>query len=248
MKFYAIIPARSGSKGVPGKNIKELNGQPLINYSIQAGLKSKYINEVYVSTDSKEYQDISISYGAKAPFLRPAEISRDLSTDFELMVHFLNWLKENDLEVPDFIVHLRPTTPLRSVRVIDSAIEYFLETKSTGTSLRSVHKMSESAYKTFQVSDENYLVSTFKNDPNLEASNRARQSFPDTFMGNGYIDILKTDLILNREMIHGDRVLSFETDPVVEVDCLFDFSILEAMVKNDDTACVELFGENYGRL
>merc|ERR1719188_1647239 len=109
-RIYAMIPARSGSKGVKGKNVKDFCGKPLMSWAIENGLRSKFITRTFVSTDSTEYQRIAIRHGAEAPFLRPAEISHDTATDFQLMQHFLKWMKENEPadRQPSLLVQLRP--------------------------------------------------------------------------------------------------------------------------------------------
>ena len=108
----AIIPARSGSKGVPGKNIAILGGHPLIAFSIVAA-KLAGIERVLVSTDSEEYARMAKQYGAETPFLRPAEISSDQSTDFEFMRHAMDWMVDKENLAPEYWLHLRPTTPFR---------------------------------------------------------------------------------------------------------------------------------------
>ena len=111
-EVVALIPARAGSKGVPGKNIRLLGGYSLLAWSIAASLKTKSIDRVIVSTDSEEYATLARELGADVPFLRPAELSGDRSTDYDFVLHSLNWLRENSSE-PDYIVHIRPTTPFR---------------------------------------------------------------------------------------------------------------------------------------
>ena len=120
--IIAIIPARSGSKSITDKNIKLLSGHPLIAYSIAAAKLSKKIERVIVSTDSKEYADIAKQYGAETPFIRPDEYSTDVSKDKDFLVHAMNWFKESESCSPEYWVHLRPTTPLRTVKVVDNAI------------------------------------------------------------------------------------------------------------------------------
>ena len=116
-KVVALIPARSGSKGVPHKNVRKLGGRPLIEWSIQACLKSRLIDRVVVSTDSQEYADLAVGLGAEAPFLRPAEIAGDRSTDFDFVIHALDWFACHGGE-PEFLVHVRPTTPYRVPEII----------------------------------------------------------------------------------------------------------------------------------
>ena len=243
MSVVAIIPARSGSKGVPNKNIKELCQYPLISYSIKLALKSKYINKVLLSTDSEEYKQIGLKFGAEVPFLRPKEISGDKSTDTELFCHLLKWYQQSKIKIPDFFVHLRPTTPLRKVEIVDEAIKKIMSNKSC-TALRSVHEMSETAYKTLEIQNDDFLCSTFSRDRFLDKYNNSRQEYPKTYSANGYVDVLKTSFILKEGKIHGDKVLSFVTDPALEVDTFFDFELLEMLAnKNENKKIIdELFG------
>ena len=115
-KILAIIPCRSGSKGVKNKNIRKIFGKPLIYYSIFFALQCKFIDRVIVSTDSKKYKKISENFGAEVPFLRPKNISKDDSLDIDLFKHTINWLKKNENYEPNLIVHLRPTSPLRKIK------------------------------------------------------------------------------------------------------------------------------------
>src|SRR4030042_3642677 len=118
-KILAIVPARSGSKTVLDKNIRFIAGKPLLAPSIEHALASKLINRTIVSTDSPAYAEIAREYGAQVPFLRPTDISQDTSTDLEVFIHALNWLREQEGYVPDICVHLRPTYPIRNVDDID---------------------------------------------------------------------------------------------------------------------------------
>jgi CMP-N,N'-diacetyllegionaminic acid synthase len=221
----ALIPARSGSKGVPNKNIRDLGGHPLIEWSIRASLATPGINRVIVSTDSQDYADRVVAMGAEAPFLRPPEISNDRSTDYEFVVHALDWLKANAAE-PEYVVHIRPTTPLRDPEVVEAAIMAFM-VPGRATALRSVHEMSESAYKTFELAPEGQLKRLGAESTALDAANNARQSFPTTYIPNGYVDVLSTAFIRRTGLLHGDFVIPHVTPPVTEVDTQHDFMILE---------------------
>ena len=110
----AIVPARSGSKGVKDKNLSSLGGYPLLAYSIVAAKLAKQINRVLISTDSEHYAETGRRYGAEAPFLRPAELSGDASTDRDFMLHAMQWMQKYEGQIPEYWVHLRPTTPMRS--------------------------------------------------------------------------------------------------------------------------------------
>src|SRR3972149_628750 len=126
MKILAFIPARAGSKRVPNKNIKPLNCKPLIVYTIEAAIRTRHINRVVVSTNSSEIAEIAERYAAEVPFLRPEEISNSDSTEMEYFEHALDWFAENESYIPDLIVLLYPTSPLRKTESIDSAIETML--------------------------------------------------------------------------------------------------------------------------
>ena len=229
--ILAIIPARSGSKGVSNKNIKDLNGHPLIAYSIKAAMLTPAIDRVIVSTDSRRYASIARQYGAETPFLRPKEISGDNSTDLEFVEHALEWLDQAEGNVPHLLVHLRPTTPLRDPRIIEKAI-LTINDDNQATALRSVHQMSNPAYKCFEVQDD-YLVCICSRSRNIEPTTFARQNFPKTYEPNGYVDILKTDYVTKRKQIHGDKVIAFETPRVADIDMFDDFDYLSYQVTNN---------------
>jgi CMP-N,N'-diacetyllegionaminic acid synthase len=238
-KIIALIPARSGSKGVPNKNKRLLGGQPLIAWSIVATKKVESIDRVIVSTDSEEYAQLAIQLGAEAPFLRPAEISGDRATDYDFIVHALDWIAVNGGE-PECIVHIRPTTPFRDPALIDAAISLFQNTKQA-TALRSAHEMSESAYKTFEIALEGQFKRVGAESTSLDAANNARQQFPSTYQANGYVDVLSARFIRANGLIHGDWVLPFITPTVVEVDTEDDFALLEYQLARDPNIFTQLF-------
>jgi N-acylneuraminate cytidylyltransferase len=223
--IIGLIPARSGSKGVEDKNIRDLCGKPLLAYSIAIGKQVKSIDRVIVSTDSAYYADISQSFGAEVPFLRPKEISGDLSSDYEFVKHTLDWLYETEQYQPELIVHLRPTSPLREQQVVQAAIDHIKKNPSA-TALRSVNEMSESAYKTFEIED-GFLKCLVSGSFDLDAANRPRQEFATTYQPNGYVDIIRSSCVLANNVIHGNCVLAFHTPRAGEIDTLDDFDYLE---------------------
>lgn len=237
MSMIAIIPARSGSKGVPGKNIKLLGGIPLFAFSIIAAKMMPSVSRVIVSTDSEEYAQIAIEYGAEVPFLRPNEISGDKSTDFDLFLHALNWFKENESLIPDFILHLRPTTPLRNPQIMEEAVKLFFENKNVASSLRSGHSAPESPYKWF-LKDENNYFKGLRDDLTPEKVNLPRQSFPSVYIPDGYIDILKSSVIFDSGTLHGDKMLVFESPFCVEVDTKDDFEYLEFQIQKEGSPII----------
>ena len=235
----ALIPARSGSKEVKNKNILRLNGFPLLAYSVRAALLSKEIDRVVVSTDSHHYKKLALEFGAEVPFLRPKNISGDRSTDYEFVKHALDWFSSEEDTVPSYIVHLRPTTPLRDPKLIDKAIRKFKISNKT-TALRSVHVMSESAYKCFHIKNS-YLECVCTRSSDLDSLNDPRQSFSKTYQGNGYVDVLQTNYILKQKKLHGNKVIAFATPMVREVDTKEDFKYIEFEVSQNQSLTSRLF-------
>ena len=215
-KIIAIIPARGGSKSIPKKNIIDLGGFPLIAYSIVAAKMSKLISRVIVSTDSKEISEISKKYGAEVPFLRPAEFATNTSGDFEVFKHAVDWLKKNEGYLPEYWVHLRPTTPLREPELVDKAIEQFIQNKEA-TSLRSGHQLRESPHKCFMI-ENGFFVGLFPEDKRPDYTNLPRQSFPPVYQPDGYVDIIKSQTIMEKDIFHGENIMAFISPDSGELD------------------------------
>jgi CMP-N,N'-diacetyllegionaminic acid synthase len=208
VEILCIIPARSGSKGIENKNIMDFNGKPLLAWSIEQAQKCNYNMKIIVSTDSQEYADIAVSYGAEVPFLRPSEISDDLSTDFEFINHCVNWLKLNENYTCDIILQLRPTSPTRKIEDLNKALDLFIKNKDNFDSLRSVIPFEKSPFKMYSLND-NKLTPLFNEINKIqEPYNHPRQILPTCYLHNGYIDILKTS-ILNENTISGKNILPY---------------------------------------
>lgn len=237
MSIIAIIPARSGSKNVPGKNIKLLGGIPLFVYSILAAKMMPEVERVIVSTDSKKYAKIANKFGAETPFIRPADISGDKSSDLDFFLHALRWFKLIEGAIPDLLLHLRPTTPLRDPKIMSKAVQQFLTNKDA-SSLRSGHAASESPFKWFLKDEDGYFKGIL-DDLTPEKVNLPRQIFPSVYVPNGYIDIVRSSVILNSGLLHGDKMLVFESPHCVEVDTLEDFKLLEYQVQKEGSTILE---------
>lgn len=224
--IIGLIPARAGSKGVPKKNIKLLGGYPLIAYSIVASKLSSKIDRTIVSTDSQEIADIAIRYGAEVPFLRPPELSTDSSPDIGFVKHTLEWLQYNGEDVPEYLVLLRPTVPLRDPSIIDQAT-WMIENSKEATSLRSAHIAERPPAKFFWIEGCGWFASVFSDDPRLEYHILPRQTFPTAYDPNGYVDAIKAWTIEDTGTLYGSRILPFITDNVGEVDAPEDFEYIE---------------------
>jgi len=227
LNIVALIPARSGSKGIINKNIKLYKGLPLLAHSIKIALESKYISEVYVSSDSEEYNNISLQYGAKITPLRSKEISDDLSPDIDTFIHFINMYK-NYKEIPDIIIHLRPTYPNRSLELLNKTIEYFLNNYDNYDSLRTVVLIKKTPYKMYYISNNTLIPYIKKHDMFKEPFNQARQNFPETYLHNGCVDIVKSNII-KKNLLSGDNILPYIMDEneIDDIDNLSDFNISE---------------------
>jgi len=223
--MIALIPARSGSKGIPHKNIKELNGKPLLVYSIKAALECDVITDVYVSTDSRVYAEISLKAGAQV-IHRPPELCTDTSNDFDYVKHFIREMIDNNFdEIFNHIAILRPTTPLRDSRIIETAIYYFYNNDCT--SMRSSHEMSETAFKCFTKKGDYFRD---LGGGEVERCGHPRQMFEPTYQPNGYIDIVKVKYVLKNHQLWGDKCLAYITPMVTEVDCQDDWDYLEYQI------------------
>ena len=223
--IIAIIPARSGSKSVASKNIKQLSGHPLIAYSIAAAKLSKKISRIIVSTDSEEYCEIAQKYGAEVPFMRPDIFSTDTSTDRDFLLHAMQWFLDNETTLPEYWVHLRPTTPLRDAKIIDKAIDKIILDKEA-TSLRSAHKAPESPLKWF-IKNKDYFMGIIQG----EDFNLPKEYFEQVYIPDGYIDILKSSFVINNEIIHGNKMIGFESPVSSEVDSLEEFEYIEYKIE-----------------
>ena len=224
---YAIIPARSGSSSVKDKNIRIISGHPLMAYSIIAARLCKNINRVIMTTDSEKYAKIANKYGAETPFLRPVEISGKYSTDLEFVKHAIDWFEKNEKLLPEYWVHLRPTSPLRTPSEIDRAIDIFKNSKAD--CLKSVHLTHECPYKWFNVTEEGYLKTIC--GISLDEANGPRQSYPPVFVPNGYVDIVRTEQIIRSGTLYGNSAVAFETNEVIDIDYEHELDQLQTLIK-----------------
>ena len=188
----AIIPARGGSKGIKRKNIRILNGKPLISYTIEQALKSKYIDRVIVSTEDLEIAEISKSFGAEVPFLRPQELAQDDTPGLEPIIHAVNYLNGEEKYFFEYVMCLQCTCPLRKAKDIDNSIEEI--NKKNADALVSVCESEVNPYwmKTIQ---DGKLVDFIKTNVDYIR----RQDLPKVYRLNGAMYLAKTKVILNRK-------------------------------------------------
>ena len=219
-KVIAIIPARSGSKSIKDKNIVNFRGKPLIAWTIEQCFKSKKIDKVFLSTDSKKYANIAKKFGLKNIIFRPKSISKDKSTDYEFIKHFIDNVDTSH----GIIAHMRPTTPLRNVVLLDKIINFFLKNKNF-SSLRSVHENPETAYKSFELKKK--ILTPLKGvEKTMDELNSPRQNFSKTYSANGYIDLYKKRFIIRKKKLFGDRVVGYKTPFTMEIDSKAELNLM----------------------
>ena len=227
-KIIGIIPARGGSKGIPRKNIKPLAGKPLIAWSIEQAKKSKYLDQIVVSTDSPEIAEIARQYGAEAPFLRPAELAQDDSPTVDAIFHVLQFF-DTQGEHFDLVVLLEPTSPLRKEDDIDRAIELFethADRVDSLVSLGEVHM--ENPYIVKQV-EGGYVKPLILADSPIHQ----RQQLPRTYFPYGVIYLSTVYALKKWKTFYQERTIPYfiERWQNYEIDDIWDFLCVEAVLQ-----------------
>lgn len=229
-EVIALIPARGGSKSVPRKNLLPVAGRPLIAYSILHAKACPSITRIIVSTDDDEIAEVAKSYGAEVPFKRPAEAATDTATDFQVFHHALSWFSEHENFVPELVVHLRPTGPVRETALIERAVRLMLDNPEAD-SLRSVGTAEQTPYKMWRIEDS-FLRPLIELPGYPEAHSMPRQKLPVAYWQNGYVDIVRPRTIIELESMTGRVVLPFIVEGKIhELDYLDQIPALEEAVK-----------------
>jgi len=226
IKRIAIIPARSGSKGLKDKNIKSLCGKPLIAYSIEAALNSNVFDTVFVSTDSQKYAEIARSYGADAHFLRSASNSDDKSSSWDVVREVLNHFEKEQI-VFDEIMLLQPTSPLRNSEDIIKAVNLMAE--KNATSIESLSEMDHPPLWSNTLPPDGNMDSFFN-----RFSNMRRQDLPIFYRENGAIYLLKTNLLSKKDselFIHNCFAYIMPRERSIDIDVELDFKLAELIMR-----------------
>lgn len=227
--ILAIIPARSGSKGLPGKNIRPLFGKPLIAWSIEQALASKYINEVFVSTDSEEIAQVARTYNAKVPFLRPIQLATDEAKSSDVLLHFIYEMEKQGKKFTHILL-LEPTSPLRETEDIDKAFEMLLESDEA-TSVVGISKV-ESQHPSFTVS--------LTKDKFLRSANNfeilRRQDIEELYFYEGSVYISTIEKYKDLKNFYHNNTLGYIIPKwkSFEIDDMVDFIITEALLNNKE--------------
>lgn len=227
MRVVAVVPARGGSKGVPKKNIRLLAGKPLICHTIDVARQVAQIDRIIVSTDSEE---IAAAVGAPSlvPFIRPVALAQDDTPDLPVFRHVLEWLRDTEGVEPEVVVHLRPTSPLRSPESVRKGIELLLE-HPEADSVRGVCVPTQNPFKMWRI--ENGWLRPLIETAGPEAYNMPRQSLPAVWWQNAAVDVVRSRTILAGSMT-GSRILPLVMDDLesVDIDSPVDFQIAELLL------------------
>lgn len=240
-EVLAIIPARGGSKGIPRKNIRDFAGFPLIAYSIKAATQSHKVTRVIVSTDDEEIAAVSKEYGAETPFIRPAEFAEDNTTDLPVFQHALIWLAKHEEYLPDVVVQLRPTSPIRPVDCVDDAVGTLLD-HPKADSVRGVVESAQNPYKMWRVDSKSGIMTPLIGVEGIpEAFNAPRQKLPLVYWQTGHVDAIRPEVIMNKNSMSGTIIMPLIIDPryTVDIDTPADWIQAEGMVRNGNLEMVD---------
>lgn len=225
MNNLAIIPARSGSKGLKDKNIKLLNGKPLIAYSIEAALQAKIYSHIFVSTDSREYGKIALKYGGEVPFYRSEKNASDSASSWDVVMEVLEKYMEMDIEFDTFTL-LQPTSPLRSCEDIKRAYELFK--KKRATAVVSVCEMEHSPLWSNTLPEDNSLEGFLSPEVNKQ-----RQKLEVFYRINGAIYMVDVKDFLKDQNLYRENCYAYKMSAKqsIDIDTELDFKIAEIIMK-----------------
>jgi CMP-N,N'-diacetyllegionaminic acid synthase len=223
-RIIAIIPARGGSKRVPKKNIRMFNGKPLIAWTIKQAKDCRLIDRTIVSTDSEEISQIAKEHGAEIPCLRPKKFAADDTSDLPVYQHMLEWLQDHEGYIPDIIVWLRPTAPLRTERDIEGSIGLLIETKADW--VRSVCLVDQHPYWMYTLNGNK--LKPFM--PEIDIRDYYRhQLLPSVYRINGAVDVTWRDVVMEKMLLYsGDmRAYIMPEERSIDIDTQLQFAIAE---------------------
>lgn len=230
-----LIPARAGSKRIPNKNVMDLNGHPMLAYTISAAIESNIFDSIIVSTDSEEYATIARHYGAEVPFLRPVTLAIDSSPDIDWVSYTLCEL-QNQGRVFDNFALLRPTSPFRTAKTIRRAFEQF-HNSAYADSLRAVERCAQHPAKMWRIFDD-LLVPVLPVQPSgTEWFSLPTQLLPEVWVQNASLEIAHTRCVTEMHSISGTKIIAFKTEPPegFDVNSSDDVALLRSLLASSES-------------
>jgi len=231
-KILAIIPARGGSKSIPGKNLAVLDGKPLIQYTIDAAKNSKLIGRLIISSDSHEIIDYGRKNGIEAPFIRPDNLSCDDTPMIDVVHHAVEFMRDKNKYIPSYILLLQPTSPLRNPGSIDSVLESLIE--SGADSVVSVIQVPHNFNPYSVMRLEGQYLDSFLD---FDEKNNIRQKKPEFFARNGpAVLAFSYECLMEKHSMYGSKVLAYSMnrEESIDIDDEFDLRIAECIIRNKD--------------
>lgn len=235
-EVLAIVQARAGSRGLPGKNIRPLLGKPLLGWIIESAGQAAGISRLILSTDSEEYAAVGRRYGAETPFLRPAAYATETATDLDVLTHALTWLNEHEGYRPDVVLRLQPTNPTFPSRLIEEGIQQLLADPQAD-SVRPITLSPKHPYKMWRWVDGSDYLQPFLPPASTgqpEPYNTGRDQLPTVYVQVGAMEALRYETVMVQRSMAGQRVRGLlVSDPLytVNIDTELDFLLAELALK-----------------
>lgn len=230
--MLAVVPARGGSKGIPRKNLQLLGGRPLVAHAVDAGVRAMpLVSRVVCSTDDPEIAAAASAAGAEVPFLRPAELAQDTTEDWPVFVHLLDWLEQHDGWVPELIVNLRPTSPLRSPRHVTDAIQLLIQTGAD--SVKAVCLARQHPHKMWLRQKDGEIEPFLKTPFRLSRGpDVPRAELEDVYWQNGVVDVTRLEVVREQRVMIGHHVAGLVTRPEesIDIDTPLDLALAELLL------------------
>ena len=230
INILGITLARGGSKGIKDKNIKKINNKPLIAYTIEEAIKSKYLTNYIVSTDSEKIRRISKRYKAEVPFLRPKKYASDKSKSVDALIHAVKWIEKNEQKVFDYVIEIMCTNPLKTVKDIDNVIYKLITTNSD--SVIAMHRIQDHHPSRIKKIVKDKIVNfCVKEKP----ESRRQDLKPHAYIRSGSIYGLKRNFLINKKLRYGSKNSRPYILPelrAINIDTKFDYYIAEKLLKN----------------
>jgi N-acylneuraminate cytidylyltransferase/CMP-N,N'-diacetyllegionaminic acid synthase len=231
-KVLGIIPARAGSKGLPGKNTKHFCGKPLIAYAIEAGSNCEFIDDLIVSTDSQEIAEIARKLGAQVPFIRPANLAFDITLTTDVVIHALDFFKDNMKQIFEYVIVIEPTSPLRDSTDLTKAMENLLKHETAKSIVGICLTENQNPKYLFKLQNNNNLVKYDKSNDTLPR----RQDLDEVYFVEGSLYISDVDYFRQNKTFYHDKTMGYILPKwkSIEIDDIFDFIMAEALYLNKD--------------